>query len=67
MWSVVLSDIQVGMDKDRFVINLEVKHFNPDELSVKASDDEYEHTRGKRKEQKVSTFTVEQLCLLHYF
>lgn len=46
------------MDKDHFVINLNVKHFTPDELSVKVSD-EYVNIHGKHKERQVSTFTTE--------
>lgn len=53
MPSALLSDMQVRMDKDRFVINLDVKHFTPDELSVKVSD-EYVNIHGKHKERQVS-------------
>lgn len=53
-----LSDMQVKKGKDHFVINLDVKHFNPEELSVKISD-EYVNICGKHKEREVSTVTTE--------
>lgn len=46
------------MDKDRFVIKLDVKHFTPDELSVKVND-EYVNIYGKHKQQQVGTLITE--------
>lgn len=54
----MLSGMQVRMDRDCFVIALDVKHFSPDELSVKVSD-EYVNIHGKHKERKVSTLITE--------
>ncbi len=41
------------MDRDRFVINLDVKHFSPDELMVKINDDFIE-IHGKHDERQVT-------------
>lgn len=47
------------MDRDRFVVNLDVKHFSPEELTVKVNDD-YVEIRGKHDEHQVtdSTFSI---------
>lgn len=58
MACALLSDLQVRMDKDRFVIKLYVKHFTPDELSVKVND-EYVNIHGKHKQQWVGTLITE--------
>ncbi|XP_066538666.1 alpha-crystallin B chain-like isoform X2 [Hoplias malabaricus] len=48
-WESGISEIR--MDKDRFVINLDVKHFSPEELSVKVND-EYVEIHGKHEERQ---------------
>lgn len=58
MSGIFLSDMQVKKGKDYFVINLDVKHFDPEELSVKISD-EYVNICGKHKEREVSIVTTE--------
>ena len=58
MPSTLLSNMQVRMDKDRFVINLDVKHFSPEELSVKVND-EYVEIHGKHEERQVIKHTQE--------
>ncbi|XP_052433155.1 crystallin, alpha B, a [Carassius gibelio] len=47
-WDGGISEMR--MDRDRFVINLDVKHFSPDELMVKISDDFIE-IHGKHDER----------------
>ncbi|KAK2881188.1 hypothetical protein Q8A67_018456 [Cirrhinus molitorella] len=39
------------MDRDRFIINLDVKHFSPEELMVKINDDFIE-IHGKHNERQ---------------
>lgn len=41
------------MDRDRFVVNLDVKHFSPEELTVKVNDD-YVEICGKHEEREVT-------------
>ncbi|XP_017345903.1 alpha-crystallin B chain [Ictalurus punctatus] len=48
-WDTGMSEVKKG--KDHFVINLDVKHFDPEELSVKISD-EYVNICGKHKERE---------------
>ncbi|XP_063062294.1 crystallin, alpha B, a [Engraulis encrasicolus] len=42
---------EVRSDKDRFVINLDVKHFSPEELTVRVNDD-YLEVHGKHEERQ---------------
>ncbi|KAG9265415.1 alpha-crystallin B chain-like isoform X1 [Astyanax mexicanus] len=49
LWDSGMSEVR--MDKDRFVINLDVKHFSPEELSVKVND-EYVEIHGKHEERQ---------------
>lgn len=44
--------LQVRSDKDKFTVYLDVKHFSPDELSVKVTDD-YLEIQGKHGERQV--------------
>lgn len=49
---------QVRSDRDKFTVYLDVKHFSPDELSVKVTDD-YVEIQGKHGERQVELlFTV---------
>uniref|UniRef100_A0A3P8UIQ1 Alpha-crystallin A chain n=1 Tax=Cynoglossus semilaevis TaxID=244447 RepID=A0A3P8UIQ1_CYNSE len=41
----------VRSDRDKFTVYLDVKHFSPDELSVKVTDD-YVEIRGKHDERQ---------------
>lgn len=43
---------QVRSDRDKFTVYLDVKHFSPDELSVKVTDD-YMEIQGKHGERQV--------------
>lgn len=43
---------QVRSDRDKFTVYLDVKHFSPDELSVKVTDD-YVEIQGKHGERQV--------------
>lgn len=43
---------QVRSDRDKFTVYLDVKHFSPDELSVKVADD-YVEIQGKHGERQV--------------
>ncbi len=43
---------QVRSDRDKFTVYLDVKHFSPDELSVKITDD-YMEIQGKHGERQV--------------
>ncbi|XP_052473272.1 alpha-crystallin B chain-like [Carassius gibelio] len=54
-WDSGMSEMR--MDRDRFVINLEVKHFSPDELMVKINDDFIE-IHGKHDERQDEHGTV---------
>lgn len=45
---------QVRSDRDKFTVYLDVKHFSPEELSVKVNDD-YVEIQGKHGERQVST------------
>lgn len=44
------------MEKDRFTINLDVKHFVPEELAVKVSGD-YIEVHAKHEDRQVNTST----------
>ena len=44
--------VQMRSDKERFVINLDVKHFSPEELTVKVNED-YVEVHGKHEERQV--------------
>ncbi|XP_048017295.1 crystallin, alpha B, a [Megalobrama amblycephala] len=48
-WDSGMSEVR--MDRDRFVINLDVKNFSPDELTVKVNDDFIE-IHGKHDERQ---------------
>ncbi|XP_056099174.1 crystallin, alpha B, a [Rhinichthys klamathensis goyatoka] len=48
-WESGMSDVR--MDRDRFVISLDVKHFSPDELTDKLNDDFIE-IHGKHDERQ---------------
>lgn len=50
--SVHLCLLQVRSDRDKFTIYLDVKHFSPDDLSVKVTDD-YVEIQGKHGERQV--------------
>uniref|UniRef100_A0AAR2KSH0 Alpha-crystallin B chain n=1 Tax=Pygocentrus nattereri TaxID=42514 RepID=A0AAR2KSH0_PYGNA len=63
---------EVRMDRDRFIINLDVKHFSPEELSVKVND-EYVEIHGKHEDRQVIEYTcsntshntcIPKLCVL---
>lgn len=43
---------QVRSDRDKFTVYLDAKHFSPDELSVKITDD-YVEIQGKHGERQV--------------
>uniref|UniRef100_A0A3Q4HFV3 Alpha-crystallin A chain n=1 Tax=Neolamprologus brichardi TaxID=32507 RepID=A0A3Q4HFV3_NEOBR len=43
---------EVRSDRDKFTVYLDVKHFSPDELSVKVTDD-YVEIQGKHGERQV--------------
>ena len=43
---------QVRSDRDKFIVYLDVKHFSPDDLSVKVTDD-YLEIQGKHGERQV--------------
>lgn len=49
----LLFSLQMRMEKDRYVIYLDVKHFSPDELSVNVSDD-FITVHAKHEERQVS-------------
>ncbi|XP_055020292.1 alpha-crystallin A chain [Boleophthalmus pectinirostris] len=42
---------EVWSDRDRFTVHLDVKHFSPDELSVRVTDD-YVEIQGKHEERQ---------------
>lgn len=44
--------LQVRSDRDKYTVYLDVKHFSPDELSVKVTDD-YVEIQGKHGERQV--------------
>lgn len=52
MFSVFVCLPQVRSDRDKFTVYLDVKHFSPDELSVKVTDD-YVEIQGKHGERQV--------------
>lgn len=43
---------QVRSDREKFTVYLDVKHFSPDELTVKVTDD-YVEIQGKHGERQV--------------
>lgn len=44
--------LQVRSDREKFTVYLDVKHFSPDDLSVKVTDD-YLEIQGKHGERQV--------------
>ncbi|XP_051535323.1 crystallin, alpha B, a [Myxocyprinus asiaticus] len=48
-WDTAMSEVR--SERDRFVINLDVKHFTPEELTVKVNDD-YIEIHGKHDERQ---------------
>lgn len=55
LWSTVsmlVSVLQVRSDRDKFTVYLDVKHFSPDDLSVRICDD-YVEIQGKHGERQV--------------
>lgn len=48
---------QVCCDHSRFTVQVDVKHFNPEELMVKVTGD-FVEVQGKHKEKKVSNYCV---------
>lgn len=50
--SLCLCGLQVRSDRDKFTVYLDVKHFSPDDLSVKVTDD-YVEIQGKHGERQV--------------
>lgn len=50
--SIYLCPLQVRSERDKFTIYLDVKHFSPDDLSVKVTDD-YVEIQGKHGERQV--------------
>lgn len=44
--------LQVRSDRDKFTVYLDVKHFSPDEINVKVTDD-YVEIQGKHGERQV--------------
>lgn len=53
---VLVFVLQVRSDRDKFTIYLDVKHFSPDELCVKVTDD-YVEIQGKHGERQVTIHT----------
>lgn len=53
--SLCLCEPQVRSDRDKFTVYLDVKHFSPDDLSVKVTDD-YVEIQGKHGERQVAVF-----------
>lgn len=51
------------MDRDRFVVILDVRHYSPDELTVKANDD-YIEVHAKRDEEGQVTKQVFKLTFI---
>lgn len=45
---------QVRSDRDKFVIFLDVKHFSPEDLTVKVQED-FVEIHGKHNERQVSS------------
>lgn len=43
---------QVRSDRDKFIVYLDAKHFSPDELNVKVTED-YVEIQGKHGERQV--------------
>lgn len=56
--TAVLS-VQMRIEKDRFVIYLDVKHFSPEELSVNVND-EYITIHAKHEDRQVRVTT--EIC-----
>lgn len=55
MWSSTLGfGFQVRSDRDKFVIFLDVKHFSPEDLTVKVLED-FVEIHGKHNERQVSS------------
>lgn len=54
---VLVFVLQVRSDRDKFTIYLDVKHFSPDELCVKVTDD-YVEIQGKHGERQVTIHTL---------
>ncbi len=67
IFSLTYSPAQMRMDRDRFVVKLDVKHLSPNEPMVKINDDCIE-IHGKRDERQVTKhkltfilFTISEL------
>lgn len=54
--TICLSLPQVRSDRDKFTIYLDVKHFSPDDLTVKVTE-EYVEIQGKHGERQVILFS----------
>lgn len=54
---------QVRSDREKFTVYLDVKHFSPDELTVKITDD-YVEIQGKHGERQVRRPLARSLCSL---
>lgn len=63
IFSMLVCVPQVRSDRDKFTVYLDVKHFSPDELSVKVTDD-YVEIQGKHGERQVVPFS---LLYKHHF
>lgn len=53
---MLVSVLQVRSDRDKFTVYLDVKHFSPDDLSVRICDD-YVEIQGKHGERQVVILT----------
>lgn len=60
MWS--LFHFQVRSDRDKFLVFLDVKHFSPEDLSVKVIED-FVEIHGKHNERQVRKSDIENF---HY-
>jgi len=47
----------VRSDRDKFTVYLDVKHFSPEELNVKVTDD-YVEIEGKHAERQVRSWLI---------
>lgn len=53
--------LQVRSDREKFTIYLDVKHFAPDDLNVKVTDD-YVEIKGKHGERQVLVLPLSVFC-----
>lgn len=62
--SVLVCVLQVRSDRDKFIVYLDVKHFAPDDLSVKITED-YVEIKGKHGERQVELLSFTHNTLKH--